>query len=42
MSETAELISSFSGLAVGIGALLVSVGVLILQSKLGDIFKSGG
>ena len=42
MSETAELISSFSGLAVGIGALLVSVGVLILLSKLGDLFKSGG
>ena len=42
MSETAELIASFSGLAVGIGALLVSVGVLILLSKLGDIFKSGG
>jgi len=41
MSETAELISSFSGLAVGIGALLVSVGVLVLLMKLGNIFKSG-
>lgn len=41
MSETAELIYSFSGLAVGVGALLISVGVLVLLMKLGNIFKSG-
>ena len=35
MSDTAMLITAFSGLAVAIGALLVSVGVFFLVMKVG-------
>ena len=35
MSDTAMLITSFSGLAVAVGTLLVSVGVFILVMKVG-------
>ena len=35
MEDTALLITSFSGLAVAVGALLVSVGVFILVTRIG-------
>lgn len=34
MEDTAALIGAFSGLAVAVGALLVSVGVFILVAKI--------
>ncbi len=40
MSETAMLITAFSGLTVAVGALLISVGVFILVMKLGSALES--
>ncbi len=40
MEDTAMLITAFSGLTVAIGALLVSVGVLVLVMKLGSAIES--
>ena len=40
MSDTAMLITAFSGLAVAVGALLVSVGVFILVVKIGSAVES--
>lgn len=40
MSDTAMLITAFSGLTVAVGALLVSVGVFILVMKIGSAFES--
>jgi len=39
MSDTAMLITAFSGLAVAIGALLVSVGVFFLVMKVGNAIE---
>ena len=36
------LITAFSGLTVAIGALLVSVGVFILVTKIGNYIESMG
>jgi hypothetical protein len=40
MSDTAMLITAFSGLTVAIGALLVSAGVFVLVIKLGSAIES--
>ena len=40
MSETAMLITAFSGLTVAIGALLVSTGVFFLVMKLSSAIES--
>ena len=40
MSDTAMLITAFSGLAVAVGALLVSVGVFVLVVKIGAAVES--
>ena len=40
MTDTAMLITAFSGLTVAIGALLVSVGVFILVMKIGSYIES--
>ena len=40
MSDTAMLITAFSGFTVAIGALLVSVGVFILVMKIGSYIES--
>ncbi len=40
MTETAMLITAFSGLAVAVGALLVSVGVFFLVMKVGSVVES--
>ncbi len=40
MSDTAMLITAFSGLTVAVGALLVSVGVLYLVMKIGNAIES--
>ena len=40
MSETAMLITAFSGLTVAVGALLISVGVFTLVMKLGSALES--
>ncbi len=37
MSDTAMLITAFSGLTVAVGALLVSVGVFIFLTKIGTM-----
>ena len=42
MSDTAMLITAFSGLTVAVGALLVSVGVLYLVMKLGRVIDTLG
>ena len=42
MSDTAMLITAFSGLTVAVGALLVSVGVLYLVMKLGRLIDTLG
>ncbi len=42
MSDTAMLITAFSGLTVAVGALLVSVGVLYLVMKLGKVIDRLG
>ena len=42
MSDTAMLITAFSGLTVAVGALLVSVGVLYLVMKLGKVIDTLG
>ena len=42
MSDTAMLITAFSGLTVSVGALLVSVGVFFLVMKLGSAIESMG
>ena len=42
MSDTVMLITAFSGLTVAIGALLVSVGVFILVTKIGNYIESMG
>ena len=39
MSDTAMLITAFSGLAVAVGALLVSVGVFVLVMKVGNAIE---
>ena len=40
MSDTATLITAFSGLTVAVGALLVSAGVFVLVMKLGSAIES--
>ena len=40
MSETAMLITAFSGLTVAVGALLISIGVFFLVMKLGTAIES--
>ena len=40
MTDTAVLISAFSGLTVAVGALLVSVGVFVLVMKLGSTLEA--
>ena len=40
MSDTAMLITAFSGLTVAVGALLVSTGVFFLVMKLGSAIES--
>ena len=42
MSDTAMLITAFSGLTVAVGALLISIGVLILVMKIGNAIDSMG
>ncbi len=42
MSDTAMLITAFSGLTVAVGALLVSTGVFVLVMKLGSVVESMG
>jgi hypothetical protein len=42
MDDTVQLITAFSGFAVAIGALLVSVGVLVLVMKVGNAIESMG
>ena len=42
MSDTAMLITAFSGLTVAVGALLISIGVLILVMKIGTAIDSMG
>lgn len=42
MTDTAMLITAFSGLTVAIGALLVAVGVFILVMKIGAYIESMG
>ncbi len=42
MSDTAMLITAFSGLTVAVGALLVSIGVLWLVVKVGNTIESMG
>ena len=42
MSDTVMLITAFSGLTVAIGALLVSVGAVILMIKIGNYIESMG
>lgn len=37
MSDTAMLITAFSGLTVAVGALLISVGVFVFLSKIGSL-----
>jgi len=39
MSDTAQLITAFSGLTVAVGALLISIGVLYLVMKLGNAIE---
>ena len=36
MEDTVALIGAFSGLAVALGALIVSVGVYVLVTKIGS------
>lgn len=40
MSDTAQLITAFSGLTVAVGALLISIGVLYLVMKLGNAIEA--
>ncbi len=40
MEDTALLITAFSGLAVAVGALLVSVGVFVLVARIGAVIGS--
>ena len=40
MSDVAILITAFAGLAVAVGALLVSIGVFVLVVKIGVAFES--
>ncbi len=40
MSDTAMLITAFSGLTVAVGALLISIGVLMLVMKIGNAIDS--
>lgn len=40
MSDTAMLVTAFSGLTVAVGALLVSVGVFVLVMKIGSAIES--
>ena len=42
MSDTAMLVTAFSGLTVAVGALLVSVGVFIFLAKIGDMLGGNG
>ena len=42
MSETATLITAFSGLTVAVGALLISVGVFFLVMKLASAIEALG
>ena len=42
MSDTAMLITAFSGLTVAVGALLVSVGVFIFLTKIGTMLGGNG
>ena len=42
MTDTAMLITAFSGFTVAVGALLVSVGVLYLVLKIGNAIESMG
>ena len=42
MSDTAQLITAFSGLTVAVGALLISIGVLYLVMKLGNAIEALG
>ena len=39
MSDTAQLITAFSGLTVAVGALIISIGVLYLVMKLGNAIE---
>ena len=40
MSDTAMLITAFSGLTVAVGALIISIGVLMLVVKIGNAIES--
>ena len=42
MTDTAQLITAFSGLTVAVGALLISIGVLYLVMKLGNAIEALG
>lgn len=42
MTDTATLITAFSGLTVAVAALLVSLGVLYLLMRLGSAIESLG
>lgn len=42
MSDTAQLITAFSGLTVAVGALIISIGVLYLVMKLGNAIEGLG
>ena len=42
MSDTAMLITAFSGLTVAVGTLIISIGVLMLVVKIGNAIESMG